>query len=226
MTRFTLPYRAARGAAVAALRAAMVGCALVCALCCSLLAGADPAQAYKPAEKGGSESTPLNLGSTGSGAHAASTSSGPSLVRTIVGLLIVIAVIWGLAWVLRQVKTGRTRGTAGSGLSSLATLPLGSGRTLHLVRAGSDYLLLGSAEQGVVPIQRYTEEQARETGLLDLAGGDDSGPLGGGAGGSGGAGGGGSRRSLQIPGAGRTPGAPGGTTGLLVDRLREWTVRR
>ena len=59
--------------------------------------------------------------------------------------------------------------SAGSGLTSLATLPLGSGRTLHLVRAGRDYLLVGTAEHGVAPIHRYTEEQARDAGLLDLA---------------------------------------------------------
>jgi flagellar protein FliO/FliZ len=227
MTRFTKPHRAARRAAVAASRAALPGCVLVCALLCTLCAGADPAQAYKPAVKGGSEGTPLNLGSSGSGGHTASsaTGSGPSLVRTIVGLVIVIAVIWGLAWVLRQVKTGRTRAGAGSGLSSMATLPLGSGRTLHLVRAGREYLLLGSAEHGVVPIHRYTEQQARETGLLDLAGGDDDNdPLGGGS--AGGRGAGGRGRSLQIPGANRTPGAPGGTANALVERLRDWTVRR
>ena len=89
-------------------------------------------------------------------------------MRTIVGLLIVIAVIWGLTWILKQVKSGRETRSAGSGLTSLATLALGSGRTLHLVRAGHDYLLVGSAEHGVAPIHRYTEEQARAAGLLDL----------------------------------------------------------
>ena len=39
---------------------------------------------------------------------------------------------------------------------------------MHLVRAGNDYLLLGSAEHGVMPIHRYTEEEAREAGLLDV----------------------------------------------------------
>ncbi len=36
------------------------------------------------------------------------------------------------------------------------------------MQAGSDYILLGSAEQGVVPIHRYTEEEAREAGLIDV----------------------------------------------------------
>ncbi len=89
-------------------------------------------------------------------------------MRTIVGLAIVIAVIWGLAWILRQVKAGaRTRDASDrSGLASVAALTLGSGRSVHLVRAGNDYVLLGSTEHGVVPIHRYTEEEAREAGLL------------------------------------------------------------
>jgi flagellar protein FliO/FliZ len=180
----------------AALRAALP--ALSCALLgLAVLAGGCPAQAFTPSSKGGGESTALNLAPTG-GASTHTSSGGASIVRTIVGLLIVLAVIWGLTWVLKQVKTGRERGSAGSGLSSLATLPLGSGRSMHLVRAGSDYLLVGSAEHGVAPIHRYTEQQARDAGLLDaLASADE--PTGG-------------------------PMAAG--PGTLVDRLREWTVRR
>ena len=46
-------------------------------------------------------------------------------MRTIVGLAIVIGVIYGLYWVLKQVKTSREASAAGSGLETLATLPLG-----------------------------------------------------------------------------------------------------
>ncbi len=90
-------------------------------------------------------------------------------MRTIVGLAIVIAVIWGLAWILRQVKAGREGrdvGQPSAGLASVAALTLGSGRSVHLVRAGSDYVLLGATEHGVAPIHRYTEEEARDAGLL------------------------------------------------------------
>lgn len=168
----------------------------------ALLICACPAQAFTPTVKGGSENTRLNLSSGTAAAHSTS-SGGPSLTRTIVGLLIVIAVIWGLTWVLRQVKSGRETRAAGAGLTSVATLPLGSGRTLHLVRAGREYLLVGSAEHGVVPIHRYTEEQARELGLLDNGTGPGD--------------------QIEIPGQ-RRAGEP--VAGTLVDRLREWTVRR
>jgi flagellar protein FliO/FliZ len=137
-------------------------------------------------------------------------------VRTIVGLAIVIAVIWGLSWILRQVKAGKEPKVPSAGLSSIAALTLSAGRSVHLVRAGNDYVLLGSAEQGVVPIARYSEEQARDAGLLDIV---EASPRprrallrppgeGGGAGGE--------HNPMRMP-------APG--TGL-IDRLRELTVRR
>jgi len=134
-----------------------------------LLAFACPASAFTPtlpASKAGGEGTPLNLNSSSSSAVPHTSSGGASIVRTIVGLAIVIAVIWGLTWILRQVKAGRDPQAPTGGLASVATLALGSNRSVHLVRAGSEYVLLGSAEHGLVPIHRYTEEEAREAGLL------------------------------------------------------------
>jgi flagellar protein FliO/FliZ len=201
MTRFTTPSRAALRAALPALGTAAIGLAV--------LAHACTAQAFTPSSKGGGERTALDLQPASTGAHT--SSGGASIVRTIVGLLIVIAVIWGLTWILKQVKSGRETRSAGSGLTSLATLALGSGRTLHLVRAGRDYLLVGSAEHGVAPIHRYTEQQARDAGLLDLpepssGDGADGAPI-------------------QIPGQARPPGALSAVAEAL-DRLRGLTVRR
>src|SRR5277367_5289887 len=151
MTKLTLLSRA-----VAQVTAALGACLLACAT---------PAAAFTPSSKSGSENTPLDLNPSSSAAHATG-SGGASLVRTIVGLAIVIAVIWGLAWILRQVKAGRDPQLTSAGLASVAALGLGSGRSVHLVRAGSDYVLLGSTEHGVAPIHRYTEQQARDAGLL------------------------------------------------------------
>jgi flagellar protein FliO/FliZ len=151
-----------RAAATAA--AALGACALACALHGAL---ASPASAFTPTSKAGGESTPLHLNTSTSPAHATS-GGGASIVRTIVGLAIVLAVIWGLAWILRQVKNGRGEPNRPSdGLASVAALTLASGRSVHLVRAGSDYVLLGATEHGVAPIHRYTREQAREAGLLE-----------------------------------------------------------
>ncbi len=179
-----------------------------CLLACALQgAFACPASAFTPSSKTGGESTPLDLNTSTSGAHA-SSSGGASIVRTIVGLAIVIAVIYGLAWILRQVKGQRDPQTPSAGLASVAALTLGSGRSVHLVRAGSEYVLLGSAEHGVVPIHRYTEEQARDAGLLAEVG--------------------------PVPGGGPVPATVAGRSDPmrmsspssgLIERMREWTVR-
>jgi flagellar protein FliO/FliZ len=129
----------------------------------ALLLGAFPARAL--AARAGGESTPVDLtGASNQGSHIG---GGGSLVRTIVGLAIVIGVIYGVAWVLRQVKASRQPRATGAGLASLASVPLGPNRSVHLVRAGRDLVLLGVAEHGVVPIRTYTEDEARDAGLVD-----------------------------------------------------------
>jgi flagellar protein FliO/FliZ len=116
------------------------------------------------------ESTPLNLPSdSGAGAKGAAHVGigGASLVRTIVGLAIVIGVIYGLHWVLKQVKASRNATATGDSLEDLATLPLGANRALHLVRAGGEVVLVGVGEAGVTPIRTYSEAEAGALGLLD-----------------------------------------------------------
>src|SRR5687768_15012481 len=55
----------------------------------------------------------------------AGASGGGSLVRTFVGLAVVVGVIYGLYWVLRQVKSSREERAVGTGLASQAVVPLG-----------------------------------------------------------------------------------------------------
>jgi len=118
------------------------------------------AAAARGAHRASGEATPVDL--TGASEQGASHIGGSgSVVRTIVGLAIVIGVIYGVAWVLRQLKASRQPRATGAGLAPLASVPLGSGRSVHLVRAGRDLVLLGVAEQGVVPIRTYSEEEAR-----------------------------------------------------------------
>ncbi len=156
MTKSNPLYRAA------AMAAAATGACLLALACPGVAAASGSGRA-----EGRGENTPLNLGSSAGSTHSSAT-GGASIVRTIVGLAIVIAVIWGLSWILRQVKARRDPSAPSTGLSSIAALTLSSGRSVHLVRAGSDYLLLGSAEHGVIPIHRYSEEEARDAGLLDV----------------------------------------------------------
>jgi flagellar protein FliO/FliZ len=113
------------------------------------------------------ERTPLNLSDPDAAPAQAAGSTGGGLVRTIVGLAVVIGVIYGLYWILKQVKAAREDTASGSGLKTLATLPLGTNRSLHLVRAGEEIVLVGAGEHGVTPIRTYSEAEARSLGLLD-----------------------------------------------------------
>jgi flagellar protein FliO/FliZ len=148
------PYRALTAALAAALLCVLLAPAYVYAA----TAGKDP---Y-------GENTPLNLPAN-TAAKTADVSGGGSggLARTFVGLAVVVAVIYGLTWVLRQMKKSSSgERSMGFGLSTEASMPLGHNRSVHLIRAGRELVLVGSAEHGIVPIRTYTEDEARDLGLL------------------------------------------------------------
>ena len=128
----------------------------------ALVAALTTTPAATAAAAPGGENTPLSLG--GNLATHASTGGGSSIVRTIVGLFIVIAVIYGVAWILRMAKKSKTRPT-GNGLSQVASLPLGAGRSVAVVRAGREVIVVGVAENGVTPIRTYTEAEAIASGI-------------------------------------------------------------
>src|SRR3954470_13233318 len=130
-----------------------------------------------------SEQTPVHLDNA-TGDSPAHVGGGGSIVRTIVGLAVVIGVISGLYWVLKQVKSSREEKATGQGLAALATLPLGAQRSLQLVRAGRELHLVGVSEHGVTPVRTYSEEEAEAAGLLDLDADAGTGDPGGNAGGA------------------------------------------
>jgi flagellar protein FliO/FliZ len=129
-----------------------------------------PAQVALAKPSGPGENTPLKLPVQTSQNASTPGASGGSLVHTFVGLAIVLAVIYGLYWVLKQVKASKEDRSSGHGLSSVATLSLGPNRAVHLVRSGRDYVLVGASEHGVTPIRSYSEDEAHEAGLIPEAG--------------------------------------------------------
>jgi flagellar protein FliO/FliZ len=152
------------------------------------------------AATGTGENTPLSLPADG-GAKKVTTASGSgSLVRTFVGLAIVLAVIYGIAWVLKQVKRSKEERGQGTSLETTAVVALGPNRSLHLVRAGRELVLVGVAEHGVTPIRTYTEDEAIDLGLI---GEDDA----------------------ELDGAPHTTTSRAGAVRWL-DRLKDRTVRR
>jgi flagellar protein FliO/FliZ len=113
---------------------------------------------------GTGENTPLHISGAGK-VHAAAGGSGSSVLRTIIALVVVLAIIYAVARVLRAVKGRDVVRASGNGLAQIATLPLGTGRSIALVRSGRDIVLLGVAEHGVTPIKTYTEAEAIAAGI-------------------------------------------------------------
>lgn len=186
------------------------------AVACALVQAPAAIAASTTTTAAGGENTPLNLEQPAKA--VGHSTGGGGIVRTIVGLAVVIGVIYGLHWILKQVKTGREQRSTGGGLDVLSTLQLGPGRALHLVRSGSEIMLVGSAEHGVTPIRVYSEDEARTLGLIDEIEAFD--PDAGARGGSSGA----IRRARSNP-LNAGPGSPPNVRDL-VRSVQRWTVRR
>lgn len=111
------------------------------------------------------EQTPLHL-STSATAHAASAGgSGSGIVRTIIALVVVIGIIFAVSKVLKGIKGRDAVRASGNGLEQIATLPIAAGKSVSLLRSGTDIILLGVSDHGVTPIKTYTEDEAIAAGI-------------------------------------------------------------
>lgn len=101
----------------------------------------------------------LSSPSTPAAAHAAG--AGGTLARTIAGLAIVLAVIFGVYWLLKAYSRSKARGGQGDGrMEIVATTPLAPSRALHLIRVGKGLILVGSTEGGISTIRTYSHEES------------------------------------------------------------------
>ena len=122
------------------------------------------AQAAEASGTPAAENTPLHLG-TSSTAHAATAGGGSGVLRTIIALVVVVVIIYAVARILRAVKGRDAVRASGSGLAQIASLPLAPNRSVALVRAGRDIVLVGVSEQGVTALKTYTEAEAVANGI-------------------------------------------------------------
>jgi flagellar protein FliO/FliZ len=140
--------------------AALVAC-LAVALTCAPAAWAG--DSFQP------DSTPLpddvTGGGSSSGASAADSATGMgTIVRGIVGLAIVLGVIYGLHWLLKNSNRGR-KADRNDLVEVIATTPLAQNRSIHLVRAGDELILVGAAESGVTPLRVYASGEQFAAGI-------------------------------------------------------------
>jgi flagellar protein FliO/FliZ len=107
--------------------------------------------------------TPLGADVASAGASKgkapAAGSAGADVIRTIVGLAVVLGVIYGVYWLLKS----SARAKAGRGderIGVIATTPLAPNRSLHLVRAGDELILVGATDQSITPLRVYSADEA------------------------------------------------------------------
>ena len=86
---------------------------------------------------------PSPNGASGGGGIAQRLAAAPATIaRMVVGLAIVLAVVYGVYWLLKKRYRGGSRsgGVADGRLEIVATTPLASNRAVHLLRAGDELL--------------------------------------------------------------------------------------
>ncbi len=123
------------------------------------------AQMAQAATGANGEQTPLHLSTTGAVHTASSSGTGSGIVRTVIALIVVIGIIFAVSKVLKAVKGRDAVRASGNGLEQIATLPIAPGKSVSLLRSGTDIILLGVADNGVTAIKTYTEDEAIAAGI-------------------------------------------------------------
>ena len=111
------------------------------------------------------DKTPLPSSVTNgdAGGGITSASGGASAIaRMVVGLAIVLAVVYGVYWLLKKrYRGGSRKGVVADGrLEIVATTALANNRAVHLLRAGDELILIGSSEQSVTGLRTWGPEEA------------------------------------------------------------------
>lgn len=120
---------------------------------------------------------PRDVTSTAPAAAAHSAVDSGTVFRTLFGLVVVVAVVYGLYWVLRTFGKSRRMRSDGR-MDVVATTALAPNRALHLVRVGEELVLVGSAESGVSLIRLYEPGDTDRLGPLLGAGDGPAGDAG------------------------------------------------
>ena len=105
---------------------------------------------------------PSSVTNGGSGGGITTASGGAiAIARMVVGLAIVLAVVYGVYWLLKKRYRGGTKGAVADGrLEIVATTALANNRAVHLLRAGDELFLVGSSEQSVTGLRAWGPEEA------------------------------------------------------------------
>jgi len=95
------------------------------------------------------------------------------LLQLLLGLLLVIAVIFVLAWVVRRIQQRLPAGSSKNCIQLIATQPLGPRERLLLVQVGKEQVLLGLTPGSIKPLhvlQEPVQVEPPADGAADFAG--------------------------------------------------------
>jgi flagellar protein FliO/FliZ len=96
---------------------------------------------------------------------AASATSVWGILRVILTLVLAAVAIYGLVYLIKRVSRGGK--TQDPFLKLLASTPIGTNRSVHIIAAGSRAWLVGSAENGVNLISEIEDKDLLNTMLLE-----------------------------------------------------------
>ena len=97
----------------------------------------------------------------GQGSVAKSALNVSNYTQMILGLLVVVAMIFAIAWLLR--KMGRFQNTAGTGMKLLGGISLGQRERALLIQVGETQLLLGVAPGRVQTLHVFDKPVIQES---------------------------------------------------------------
>ena len=106
-----------------------------------------------------------------------SPASALSILRVLLTLVVVAAAIYGLVFVVKRFARGNI--SRDPFLKVLASAPLGTNRSAHIISAGSQAWLVGAGESGVSLISEIGDKDVIDAMLLEDSrrnAGDDGGP--------------------------------------------------
>jgi flagellar protein FliO/FliZ len=95
-------------------------------------------------------------------------SFGPGLLQATVGLAVVLALIWGAAWITRRISP--LGASSRSPIKLVATLALGQRERVVLVELGDQWLLLGVAPGQVNALHTGAKSTLPQTAAADPTG--------------------------------------------------------
>jgi flagellar protein FliO/FliZ len=97
-----------------------------------------------------------------------------ALGRMLIGLFFVLALIYGVHWLLKKYggKNGNFSGGAAGVIDVLATTQLAPTRALHLIRVGNEVVLIGATDQSITQLRSF-DDAAAANATASALGGED-----------------------------------------------------